>query len=187
MTVGEAEQAFDALGTGYAAALAGTLDDVLDVIADRVGRRHLLDAALGNRDPQRRREIGLWLLAERVDSSIQLSDRTPINVLFDNPTLDADDIVLLRRLLATGADPGFGVLGADGGRHPVLQLCERRDDDEVILPLLDTLLESDGLDLAASVGEDGGTLIDTVRTGAFPLSRSAVLERLLEYEGGNAA
>lgn len=182
----EAQEAFMRLGTGYAAALTGTLDDVLDVIADRVGRRHLLDAALSNRDPQNRREIALWLLGEGVDASIQLSDRTPINILFDNPTLDADDVLLLRRLLQAGADPELGALGVEGGRYPIMQLCERSDEDAVILPFVDELLES-GRVHGTSWVSAGSTLLGAVRAGGFPVSRDALLQRLTEHAHSRAA
>lgn len=100
---------------------------------------------------------------------------TPLNVLLANPTLDGDDAVILSRLLASGADPGCGMLGA-AGLHPLVQLCDRDTDEVELVPLFDALLdERDSedtqtarTDLTSQALPDGRSPIEYVRTGEFP-------------------
>src|SRR5690606_16674102 len=95
----EVDRAFEQLGNVYELVLTGTLNDLLDVITDAPARRFLLDAALSNPHPKHRREIALWLLGEELDASKQLSFLTPIQLLFENPSLDAGDEPVLQQLL----------------------------------------------------------------------------------------
>lgn len=168
----EAARAFAMLGTPLAAALLGTVNDLLDVIVDQQGYRNVLDAALSNPDPQRRHELVLWLLGQRVNASSQLSFLTPLNVLLDNPTLGAADAALVRRLLRSGAQSGAGLLGARPGGHPLVQLCQRDIEESQLLPLAEALLDLGAYDLEAPELPDGRSLLEYVRAGAFDHQRS---------------
>jgi hypothetical protein len=173
----EARAAFEQLVPALQAALTGTLDEVLDVVVDAPGYRGVLDAALSNPDPRNRREIALWLLGEGVDASVQLSFMTPVNVLLQNPTLDGEDAAVLRRLLESGADAGYGLLGPRPGGHPLVQLCDRDTDEAALEPLLDALLEAaDGetarYDVTAPLLPDGRSILQYVSAGDFPHARS---------------
>jgi len=130
--------AFASLGEIHERALTGSLNEFLDVAITISERRYLLDAALANPDPRSRREIALLLLQDPVDASIQLSHLTPINVLCENPTLDAEDLPVLRRLLAAGARPGPGLGGPAVARDPLDQVRARPDADRLV-PLIDAL------------------------------------------------
>lgn len=140
----EVDLAYDRLGEPLPLALTGSLNDLLDVILDGPGGRFLLDAALSNPDPRNRREISLWLMREDLDASDQLSFMTPVNVLLANPTLDGGDAAVLRRLLASGADAGSGLLGPSAGPGPLDRLLERDLDGSALAPLLEVLREPDG-------------------------------------------
>lgn len=171
----EAEAALPDLADVHARALTGSLNDLLDASGAAPSWRYLLDAALSNRVPQHRREIALYLLAHKTDASIELSDRTPVRVLLENPTLDADDAVLLRRLLAKGATPGLGILAAAHGAaalatHPLVVLAHRDLDDAVVVALADALL-----------GSEGSVPVDPLPVDPVPAER-AVLEHLEQLE-----
>lgn len=175
----EVERAFEQLGNVYELALTGSLNDLLDVIIDTPGDRFLLDAALSNPNPRHRREIALWLLGQGIDASIQLSFLTPINVLFENPTLGAGDTPVLRQLLRAGAEPGAGLTGAVLGGHPLAQLANRDADESELVPLYDALLaQADDDDIALA----DGSLLEYVEGGTFPhrRSRTGLLARLRE-------
>lgn len=137
----EVAEAYARLGEVHERALTGTLNQFLDVATDMPGGRYVLDAALANPVPQHRREIALQLLERSVDASVQLSHLTPINVLFENPTLDAGDLPLLLRLLDAGACPGPGLGGPGVARDPLSQLAERGVDESVLAPLIEALQE----------------------------------------------
>ncbi|WP_144720277.1 hypothetical protein [Agrococcus jejuensis] len=164
---GEAEDVVGRLRGVHARALTGSLDDVLDVVGELDGPRELrtvLDLALSNPDARRRREIALWLLSKPIDASTPLSFLTPINVLFENPTLGADDAVVVLRLLARGAHAGAGLPGAMIGGHPIVQLARRDLDESELLLLLDVLLDLGGAQ--ALEWSDGDLLAEVARSEA---------------------
>lgn len=157
-------EALGRLGEVHARALLGSLQDVLDVlhvVDGPAGLRSLLDAALSNPDPRSRREIALWLLERPIDPSIPLSFLTPVNVLLENPTLDADDAPLLARLLARGADPGPGPWSGGAGGHPLVQLAGRDLDEAELEPLVEAWLAVAG-DHETLVPPGGGDLVARV-------------------------
>ena len=171
----EAERAFEQLGNVYELALTGSLNDLLDVIIDAPARRFLLDAALSNPNPSDRREIALWLLGQGLDASTQLSFLTPINVLFENPTLGAGDAPVLQQLLRAGAVPGPGLRETGLSGHPLAQLANRDADESDLEPLYDAYFShtDDTVD---------GSLLEYVEGGRFPHqhSRQGLLARLRE-------
>ncbi|WP_119698831.1 hypothetical protein [Microbacterium halotolerans] len=136
-----AQAAMDALLPALDAAHVGSLNDLLDIVSNGPGHRFLLDAALSNSDPRSRREIALWLLEEGADPSTQLSFLTPVNVLLENRTLDADDAVLLRRLVASRAAVASTTFGATAGGHALVQLCDLDVDEAVLEPLYAAILD----------------------------------------------
>lgn len=179
----EAELAFARLGTVHEHALTGSLNDMLDVLdtlGGFAGVRSVLDAALSNPEPQHRREIALWLLERPVDASVPLSFLTPINVLFENPTLDAGDEPVLRRLLERGATPGSGLVATTLGGHPLVQLASRDLDESELEPLVDALLERAEVDDAVLTLPDGTSALEHLERAELPhnRSRAALLERL---------
>lgn len=135
----EVAEAYARVGEVHERALTGTLNQFLDVAVGMPGRRYVLDAALANPVPRHRREIAMQLLEDSVDASVQLSHLTPINVLFENPTLDAGDLPLLLRLLDAGADPGPGLGGPGVARDPLSQLADRGGDQSALAPLVAAL------------------------------------------------
>lgn len=148
----------------HAQALGGTLGDVLDRLVEVDGLRELrgvLDAALSHPHPGRRREIALWILSKPVDASVPLSFLTPVNVLLENATLDADDAVLVERLLERGATAGAGVQGAAAGGHPLVQLARRDLEEETILPIAEVLVARGGR--AAITWDDAPLLAEVAR------------------------
>ena len=168
----EAAAAYAQLGTVHGQALTGSLNGFLDAAFGMPDRRFVLDAVLANPDPRHRREIALLLLESDVDLEIQLSHLTPINVLLQNPTLEADDLPVLRRLLEAGANPGLGLGGAAIGRHPLVQLADRDLDEATILSLADQLARRAGPgDLVAPVLADGRSVLDYIAAGQFPHRR----------------
>ncbi|MBV0895982.1 hypothetical protein [Microbacterium sp. NC79] len=135
-----AQLAMDALGTCHLNALTGTLNHLLDVIADTPGDRHLVEAALSNPDPTNRREIALWLMRDPMPSiTHQLSFLTPVNVLLENPTLGASDAVVLARMLDLGASPFPGLVG---NVDPFAQLDRRAAGGTDVAKLRAVLLEA---------------------------------------------
>ncbi|WP_149085692.1 MULTISPECIES: hypothetical protein [Microbacterium] len=182
----EIEQVYAGLGVFPDLALTGTLNDLLDVVVDAPAYRFLLDAALSNPDSARRREIALWLLAQRLDASPLLSFLSPVNVLFANPTLDAGDEPVLRRLLEAGATaaPTPAATLPDG--HPFVQLLHRDLAETEVAPLARTLLVHGGVNPATPALPDGRSLAD-VAAGPFPHGRSrdalaAAIRELCEEE-----
>ncbi|GAA1921892.1 hypothetical protein GCM10009775_12940 [Microbacterium aoyamense] len=136
----EIAQGFARLGDRHERALTGSLNEFLDVATGMPDRRYFLDAALANPNPRHRREIAFLLLENGVDASIQLSHLTPVNVLFQNPTLSAGDLPLLRRLLSAGARPGPGLGGTSVARDPLEQLADRHLDPADADPLTEELV-----------------------------------------------
>lgn len=176
----EVDAAYARLGDVHERALTGSLNEFLDVAATMPGRRYVLDAALANSNPQHRREIALYLLERDVDAAVQLSHLTPINVLFENPTLDAGDLPVLKRLLQARARPGFGLGGPGCAPHPLIQLVERDVDDAEIVWFVEELLAFLDLEeLLQPAGADGRSVIEVVEAG-FPhgRARSAITGRL---------
>ncbi|HCX85795.1 MAG TPA: hypothetical protein DHV14_11795 [Micrococcales bacterium] len=139
VTPDQALAALEHVSAPLTQALTGTLHDLLDAIVQFDSpHRYLLDAALDTLDPQDRREKSLWLLANGATPTTQLAARTPVNVLLGNPTLDGGDAVVLRRLIATGADTGPGLLGSRG-TDPFAQLTRRNLAEDELRPLLEAL------------------------------------------------
>lgn len=188
LEAGEAEDVVRRLRGVHARALTGSLADVLDVVGELDGARELrtvLDLALSNPNARRRREIALWLLSKPVDASIPLSFLTPINVLFENPTLGADDAVVVLRLLARGAHAGAGLPGATIGGHPIVQLARRDLDESELLPLVDVLLDLG--EAQALEWPDGDLLAEVAGAEAtHGRSRQRLLEMLRSAQEGMA-
>ncbi|WP_200331261.1 hypothetical protein [Leucobacter sp. L43] len=184
VTLDEAEAAYAQLGDVHQVALTGTLNQFLDTVLGMPARRYVLDAALANPDPRNRRELAMLLLedVDDIDASIQLSHLTPINVLFENPTLEADDLLLLIRLLEAGAQAGPGLGGSSVARHPLVQLADRDAEEAEFEPLVHTLLMRGELDLHAPALPDGRSVLDYVEAGVFPhrYSRAGLLAQLRE-------
>ncbi|MEJ6489160.1 hypothetical protein PQI23_05415 [Leucobacter sp. USCH14] len=187
VSLDQAEAAYAQLGDAHRVALTGSLNQFLDAVLGMPPRRYVLDAALANPDPNHRREIALLLLEDLddIDASIQLSHLTPINVLFENPTLGADDLLLLIRLLEAGAQAGLGLGGPGVARHPIVQLADRDADEAEFEPLVHTLLMRGELDVTAPALPDGRSVLEYVESGAFPHghSRTGLLAQLRASAG----
>ncbi|MEV8166326.1 hypothetical protein AB0O70_00205 [Microbacterium paraoxydans] len=183
----EIEHVYAGLGVFPDLALTGTLNDLLDVVVDAPGYRFLLDAALSNPHPQRRRELALWLLDQRLDASSSLSFLSPVNVLFANPTLGAEDEPVLRRLLERGAIPGPTPVATLPEGHPFVQLLHRDIEETALAPLVRTLLVHGDVDPATPALPDGRSLLDFA-SGAFPhgRSRDALASAIRELVAGGA-
>ena len=183
----QADAAYAQLGDVHRVALTGTLNRVLDTVLGMPPRRYVLDAALANPDPNHRREIALLLLEDLddIDASIQLSHLTPVNVLFENPTLGAEDLLLLIRLLEAGALAGPGLGGPSVARHPIVQLADRDVDEAEFEPLVHTLLMRGELDLTALALPDGRSVLEYVEAGEFhhERPRTGLLAQLRAYAG----
>ncbi len=184
----QAEAAYAQLGDVHRVALTGSLNQFLDTVLGMPPRRYVLDAALANPDPRNRAEIAFLLLddLDDLDASVQLSHLTPINVLFENPTLGADDRLLLIRLLEAGAQAGPGLGGPGVARHPIVQLADRDLDDALIEPFVHSLLMRGELDLTAPALPDGRSVLAYVEAGEFAhgRSRTGLLAQLREAQGG---
>ncbi len=168
-TPGEVDEAFAQLRDVHQNALTGSMNQFLDAALGMPDRRFVLDAALANPDPRDRREVALLLLEGETDASIQLSHLTPVNVLLENPTLGADDLPLLLRLLHAGARAGVGLGGIGVARHPVVQLADRALDESEIAPLARALLEAAPADdLTRPALPDGRSVLQYVEAGEFP-------------------
>lgn len=168
-TPGEATWAFAQLGDVHQRALVGSMNQFLDVTPGMPNSRYVLDAALANPDARHRREIALLLLEGTVDASIQLSHLTPINVLFENPTLDADDLPVVIGLLRAGARPGAGLGGIGVARHPIVQLIDRALDESVVVPFVQALLDAGAPEgLVGAALPDGRSVIEYVAAADAP-------------------